>query len=147
MTKVMIVLQSPRKGAEAGAEALPPESPSFREAIRKWGVDRGFLLAAVRANALDADPAGGGWERRAVERVRRLLAEHEPQIVVAAGRVAAIGVTGALGLAVLPKFRPTLIRNRLLLAVHHPSGRCRRWNDERAMEAAHRAFRALPRLG
>ena len=74
----------------------------------------------------EANPNGGAWDRGvAYEAIRRVMKNNHGQVVVLLGRK----VVGAFAFRG-PAFSVEERGGALLVAIPHPSGLCRVWNDK-----------------
>jgi hypothetical protein len=150
-TPVLLVLESYPADMLATGPALPPGSPQFATACRRWRVSPATLARVPRVNALERAPTGrhGSWEAEARRRVAEALAATRPRIVVAAGWVARDALVAVLrpGASRLAWLTPATVEtpdgHRVsLLAVPHYSTRGRLLNDAAVREATAAALRA-----
>ena len=145
----LLLLQNAPRHADPDAEALTPGTASRRAAVRHWRLGHEAALdGTLRVNLLRDEPF------RYVDPVRAALGRLRVAIEVCGTRVGAIVAAGELGrdaaarlLGVPGRLQwnaPQQVTDRTtLLAVPHPSGRCRLYNPGRVGTDAWRHVRPL----
>ncbi|MGK7871631.1 hypothetical protein [Falsiroseomonas sp. E2-1-a20] len=147
-TSILIVGQNAPRGLDPDGPAFPWSSDAGRRARRLWPIGLVSFDDAVRINALPTEPDRLRTPLHiGVERLHAVLdvLNGDIQAVIAAGGWAAAAVARAVGLnGSLTWNTSVVVRGGLpILAVGHPSGRNRAYNDRAFRLATAQAIEGL----